>query len=171
MANIITQTNLIDTTRRSLIRYTISSDGTAAANTKILDVSGLAFSLNTNGKIMTGNTNARDVYRTSIVRVFGSYAAKNKGHVELKWETTNGSNGSSTFVSFGEGFFDYNFTGMGHADAVPTPSANTNGDIIMSADFASLDYVTLYIDIKKDNRDFDAGQTADPTSFNTRGVV
>jgi hypothetical protein len=171
MANIITQTKLVDSTNRALIRYHITSDGTAEANTKILDVSGLAFSLNTSGKIMSGNTNARDVYRTSVVRIFGSYAAKNKGFVELKWETTNGSNGASVFASFGEGFFDYNFTGMGHGDAVYTPTANVNGDIIMDAGLANLDRVTFYVDLKKDNRDFDAGQTARPSDFNIPGII
>jgi hypothetical protein len=171
MANIITQTKLVDSTNRALIRYHIVSDSTAEANTKILDVSGLAFSLNTSGKIMTGNTDAKSVYKTSIVRIFGSYVAKNKGHVDLKWETTNGSNGTSTFASLGEGFFDYNFTGMGHGDAVPTPSANVNGDIIMDAGFANLDRITLYVDLKKDNRDFDAGQTARPSDFNIPGII
>jgi hypothetical protein len=171
MANIITQTKLVDSTNRALIRYHIMSDGTSEANTKILDVSGLAFSLNTSGRIMTGNTNAKDVYRTSIVRIFGSYAAKNKGHVDLKWETTNGSNGTSSFVTFGEGFFDYNFTGMGHGDAVSTPPSNVNGDIIMDAGLANLDHITIYLDLKKDNRDFDAGQTARPSDFNIPGVV
>ncbi len=171
MANIITQTKLIDSTKRALIRYHIHSDGTYEANTKILDVSGLAFSLNTSGKIMSGNTNAKGVYRTSIVRIFGSYAAKNNGHVELMWETTNGSNGASVFASFGEGFFDYNFTGLGHGDAVATPSANVNGDIIMDSVFDNNDHVTIYIDLKKDNRDFDAGQTARPSDFNIPGII
>lgn len=170
MANEITQTKIIDSTKRALIRYVIHSDGTDEANTKILDVSGLAYALNTSNKIMTGNTNAKGVYRTSIVRIFGSYAAKNKGYIEFIWETTNGSNGISTFATAGEGFFDYNFTGMGHGDAISTPLANVNGDIIVNTDFANLDHATFYIDIKKDGRDFDQGQTADPTAFNAAGI-
>lgn len=170
MANVITQTKLIDSTKRALIRYVIKSDGTAEANSKILDVSGLANSLNTSGKIMTGNTDVRGVYRTSIVRIFGSYAAKNKGHLELGWETTNSSNNVSNFATFGEGFFDYNFTGLGHGDAISTPSSNTNGDIILSATLANQDLITFYIDLKKDNRDYDAGQTADPAAFNAAGI-
>ena len=166
MANVITQTKLIDSTKRALIRYVIHSDGTDEANTKILDVSGLAYSLNANGKIMTGNTHTKSVYRTSIVRIFGSYAAKNKGYIEFMWETTNGTNGVSTFATAGEGFFDYNFTGMGHGDAISTPPSNVNGDIIVNTDFSNLDHMTFYIDLKKDNRDFDAGQTADPAAFN-----
>ena len=170
MPNEITQTKLIDTNKRALIRYVIHSDGTDEANTKILDVSGLAYALNTSNKIMTGNTNAKGVYRTSIVRIFGSYAAKNKGYIELMWETTNNSNGTSTFATIGEGFFDYNFTGMGHGDAISTPSSNVNGDIIVNTDFTNLDHATFYIDLKKDNRDYDAGQTADPAAFNAAGI-
>lgn len=170
MTNIITQTNLIDSTKRALVRYTIRSDGTSEANTKILDVSMLVNSLNTSGKILSGNTNAKSVYRTSVQRVFGSYSAKNKGHVELGWESTTGANGTATFVSFGEGFFDYNFTGTGHGDAVPTPSSNTNGDIILTASLANLDVITFYVDLKKDNRDYDAGQTADPAAFDIPGM-
>ena len=170
MANEITKTVLIDSNKRALIRYVIHSDGTDEANTKILDVSGLAYSLNTSNKIMTGNTNAKDVYRTSIVRIFGSYASKNKGYIELMWETTNNSNGVSTFATVGEGFFDYNFTGMGHGDAITTPTSNVNGDIIVNTDFVNLDHATFYIDFKKDGRDYDQGQTADPAAFNTYGI-
>jgi hypothetical protein len=170
MANVIIQTKLIDSTKRALIRYVIHSDGTDEANTKILDVSGLAYSLNTNGKIMTNNTDSKGVYKTSIVRIFGSYAAKNKGYIELMWETTNNSNGTSTFATVGEGFFDYNFTGMGHGDPIFTPSANVNGDIIINSDFANLDHATLYIDIKKNGADYDQGQTADPAAFNAAGI-
>lgn len=170
MANEITKTVLIDTNKRALIRYVIHSDSTDEANTKILDVSGLAYALNTSNKIMTGNTNAKNVYRTSIVRIFGSYSAKNKGYIELMWETTNNSNGSATFATIAEGFFDYNFTGLGHGDAITTPTSNVNGDIIINSDFANLDHATFYIDLKKDNRDFDAGQTADPAAFNAAGI-
>lgn len=170
MPNEITRTTLIDTNKRALIRYVIHSDGTDESNTKILDVSSLAYALNTSNKIMTGNTNAKNVYRTSIVRIFGSYSAKNKGYIELMWETTNNSNGTSTFATIAEGFFDYNFTGLGHADAITTPPSNVNGDIIINSDFANLDHATFYIDLKKDNRDFDAGQTADPAAFNAAGI-
>jgi len=170
MANVITQTKLIDSTKRALIRYVIRSDGTAEANTKILDVSGLAYSLNTSGKIMTGNTASRNLYRTSIVRVFGSYAAKNKGHLELGWESTNGSNNVNGILTVGEGFFDYNFTGLGHGDAVSTPTSNVNGDIILTASLTNLDNITIYIDLKKNSNDFDAGQTADPAAFNVTGI-
>ena len=167
MANIIVKTNLIDSTKRALIRCIIHSDGTAEANTKLIDVSGLANSLNTNGYIMTGETDAKSVYRTSIQRIFGSYAAKNKGYVELGWEMINStSNITGVFATVGEGFFDYNFTGTGHGDAIPTPSANTTGDIIITAGLTNLDHLTFYIDLKKDNRDFDAGQTRDPLAFN-----
>lgn len=167
MANVITTTKLIDSTRRTLVRYVIHSDGTTEANTKILDVSSLAYSLNTSGKIMTANTDARSVYRTSITRVYGNYAAKNKGYGELMWETTNGSNSVSCILSFGEGMFDYNFTGLGHGDgAIVTPTANVNGDILMNAGLAAGDHITIFVDLKKDNRDFDAGQTADPAAFN-----
>jgi len=46
----------------------------------------------------------------------------------------------------------------------------TTGDILLSINNnKNNDAFTLFIDLRKNNEDFDAGQTADPYAFNKKG--
>lgn len=157
MATVITAQTLVDSNRRAVIKYVGSGGGDA--NT-LLDVSGLAYSLNTNGYIMSGNTDARSVYRHTIKRIWGQGQMTQGKSVILKWGGNN-----DQIVSFGDGQFDYNFDAEGLSAAIPL-SGNTSGDIVYTSTAASTDSWTLFIDLKKDGRDFDQGQTADPSAFN-----
>lgn len=157
MATVITTQKLVDSNRRTLIKYVGTGGGDA--NT-LLDVSGLAYSLNTNGKIMTGNTDARSVYRHTIKRIWGQGQMGNGKKVILMWGGNN-----DQIVTFGNGYFDYNFDVEGLSAAIPL-SGNTSGDIVYSSTADGTDAWTLFIDLKKDGRDFDQGQTADPDAFN-----
>ena len=109
MANIVNSQILVDTSKRTLIRFNINSDGTAANNSNnlLLNASSLKGALNTNGYIMTGNTNPRPNYRLSIKRAFG--AAHANGFFRLKWQ----SDANSDIMIFPDGSFDYNFESMG----------------------------------------------------------
>jgi len=162
MPNLIRQHNLIDNNKRALIKYVIVSDGTNEANTRLVDVSMLRFSLNTNGYIMTGNTNSRSNYRTTIKRIFGN--AITDGYVRLQWEGTT----NSEIVVFGSGGFDYDFQSTSGDVAVFTnPEASPTGDVLISTKGLNANSaMTFFIDIRKDSRDYDAGQTADPVAFN-----
>lgn len=161
MATVITAQTLVDSNRRALIKYVGTGGGDAGS---LLDVSGLAYSLNTNGFIMTGNTDVRDVYRHSIKRIWGQGQMTQGKQVILKWGGNN-----DQIVSFGDGQFDYNFDAEGLAAAIPL-SGNTSGDIVFTSTAGGTDSWTLFIDLKKDGRDFDQGQTADPTAFNAAGI-
>jgi len=167
MANAINEQKLVDTTRRALVKYVATVDS-AAANVVMLDVSNLAYSLNANGKIMSSNTHIKSLYRTTIKRVWGQGHFKSKGFVTLRWGGAN-----TEIVSIGDGYFDYNFDVEGLSAAIPIQDvANSTGDIVYSTtSVAAGDGFTLFIDLKKDGRDYDQGQTADPTAFNARGVV
>ena len=165
MANIVNSQILVDTSKRTLIRDSIVSDGTAAnnSNATLLNASSLRGALNTSGYIMTGNTNPKSNYRLSIKRVFGTAHAG--GFFRIKWQ----SDANNDIMIFPQGYFDYNFESMGDGAIIPQPTneANVNGNILYGAvGGAANDGLTLFLDLRKDARDYDAGQTADPVAFN-----
>jgi hypothetical protein len=165
MANILNSQILVDTTKRTLIKFFVNSDGTTANNSNVilLNASSLKGALNTNGYIMTSNTDPKSNYRLSIKRAFG--AAHANGYFRIKWQ----SDSNNDIVIFPNGTFDYNFESFGDGAVIPQPTneANVNGNILYGVHAAVLnDAFTLFLDLRKDNRDYDAGQTADPTAFN-----
>ena len=159
MANLIREQKLIDSNKRTLVKYVIISDGTQESNTKLLDASSLAFALNTSGVISQTRTNLKSNYRTTIkkIKAYG----KNTGSIRLKWEGDN----NSEIIVFGSGSVD--FGDEGDSVVITNPEANATGNILISTvGLASGDAITIFLDIKKDARDYDAGQTADPYAFN-----
>lgn len=163
MANAITEQKLVDSTKRALLKYVIVSDGTQEANTTLIDVSSLAFSLNANGYIMASNTHPKTAYKTTIKRIFGQIGSNN-AIVRLKW---NNSSNSDIVTMFGSGSFDYDFQSMGDGATIPNPQPTSSGDVLITtARLNAGDVATIFVDLKKDARDYDAGQTADPYAFN-----
>lgn len=164
MANILKGHRIIDSNKRTLIKYVFLSDGTAVANATLVDASSLQFALNTNGQIMSSNVNPRSTYNTTIKRIFGS--AKANSYVALQWEGAS----NTEIVTFGNGSFDYDFQSMGDGAIIPNNETNPTGDILFTVNNnKNFDSFTLFIDLKKDNNDYDAGQTADPYAFNRKG--
>jgi hypothetical protein len=159
MANIIREQKLIDSNKRALIKYIILSDGTQEANTRLVDASNLAFSLNANGYIMSSNTHAKSNYRTTIKKI--KAYSRTSGSIRLKWE----GDGNSEIIVFGSTSVDFNFENDGAV--ISNPEATATGDILIStANVVFGDAITIFLDLKKDSRDYDAGQTADPYAFN-----
>jgi hypothetical protein len=160
MANVFTEQKIIDSNKRALIKYVGTIDS-AAANTTLLDASSLRLALNANGQIMTSNTHIKSNYRTTIKRVFGF--AKANAYIRLQWA----GDSNSTIITMGTGNFDYSFDPMGDGAVINNPEANATGDILLTVVTpSSADTLTLFLDLRKDSRDYDAGQTADPTAFN-----
>jgi hypothetical protein len=161
MPNLLREQRIVDNAKRALIKYVFVYVDTAEANTLLVDVSTLSNALNTSGFIMTSNTNIRSLYKTKIKRIFGTN--KSTGYVKLQWRGTT----NSEIVTFNTGLFDYNFESMGDGATVGNPEASANGDILFSTSGAAAgDVFTLFIDLRKDSTDYDAGQTADPVAFN-----
>lgn len=161
MANIIKEQRLVDTTKRSLLKYVFISDGTTEANTKLVDVSTLAFALDTSGGIMVNDANSKSKYTTTVKRIWGNYTGS--GYVKLQWH----GDSNTEICVFGDGSVDYDFDRRGTAAVIPNPEANSSGDILISTvGVGSGNVFTLFVDIHKDNADYDAGQTADPAAFN-----
>ena len=161
MANTIREQRLIDSNKRALIKYVILSDGTQESNTRLLDASNLAFALNANGFIMSSNTHPKSNYRTTV-RKIKAYS-KTAGSVRLKWE----GDANSEIITFGSASVDFNFENDGAV--ITNPEANATGDILIStANMVFGDAITVFLDLKKNSEDYDAGQTADPYAFNRR---
>lgn len=161
MANILKEHRIIDSNKRALIKYVFISDGSAQANTILVDASTLRLALNTAGYIMSANTDPKTSYRTTVKRIFGT--AKANGYVSIQWHGDT----NSEIIIINNGNFDYNFDSQGDVAVLPNPEANTSGDVLFSVNANKAgDNFTLWIDLKKDARDYDAGQTADPAAFN-----
>lgn len=163
MANLIRQQNLIDSNKRALLKYILISDGTQSANSVLLDASMLKFALNANGYIMTGNTHTKSNYRTSVKRVFGSATLGSGAYLKLQWQ----GDSNSEIVTIGTGNFDYSFDSVGDNAVITNPEANATGDILITTNnLTANDVATIFLDVRKNSEDYDAGQTADPASFN-----
>lgn len=164
MANVLKGHRIIDGNKRALIKYVFLADGTAVANSILVDASTLAFALNTNGYIMSSNTDPKTSYRTTIKRIFGN--AKVNSYITLQWA----GDSNNEIVTIGTGSFDYDFQSMGDGAVIPINDANSSGDILLTINGNKVnDSFTLFIDLRKNNEDFDAGQTADPYAFNKKG--
>ena len=160
MANVIREQKLIDSNKRSLVKYVILSDGTQESNTRLLDASSLAFALNATGVI--SQTDLKSNYRTSIKKI--KAYSKTAGSVRLKWE----GDANSEIITFGSATVDFNFENDGAV--ITNPESNATGDILISTlGLAAGDAITLFLDLRKDSLDYDAGQTADPYAFNKKG--
>jgi hypothetical protein len=161
MANKILEQKIVDNNNRALIKYVILPDGTATANSILVDASSLSQAMNANNQLMVANTHPRATYRTTIKRIYGN--AKANGYYSLKWHGST----NSEIITITSGIFDYNFDAAGLAASIPNNEANPSGDILLSAfNPAAGDAITLFIDLKKDAKDFNAGQLNDPTAFN-----
>lgn len=167
MATIYKQV-LVDTNKRALVKWVyLQTDGTQQANSVLLDASTLSYALNTSGKIMQSGVDRKSNYRTSIKRIFGSIHTKNKGTAAIQWQ----GDSNSYIAIASDSVIDYNFEAMGDGAVITNPETNPTGNILCTtAGLQAGDAFTLFLDLRKDSRDYDAGQTADPYAFNTAGI-
>lgn len=161
MANTIKEHRLIDSNKKAVLLYTVLSDGTQQSNTTLIDVSTLAYALNANGYIMSGNTHPKSTYRTTIQRITGH--GKISGAVHLKYE----GDANSAVACLSSGPVDLNFDGMG--GAITNSEANSVGDILISTlGLVANDAFTIIVELRKSGYDYDMGQTRDPNAFTQR---
>jgi len=163
MANRVVSQTLIDTNKRTLLKYVIIADGTATANASLIKFNELKFALNANGAV--SNTDPKANYGVSIKRVYGYSKIQNAGgYITLKWENV----GNTEILAFGSNDIDIDLSGgiSGDSAVITSPAANNKGIIYSATSPTSGDVINLFIDLRKDSRDFDAGQSADPVAFN-----
>ena len=159
MATVLTTQTLVDTNRHTVIK--VVGVGGTDANVSLIRVSDLAFAINATGQV--SSTNPKRLNRVAIKRVWGQGQMTAAKAVTLQW----GGNSNSAIVTFGTGSFDYNFDSGSTPGTIEIPDqANCTGDIVFSSTAGATDTWTLFIDLKKDGRDFDQGQARDPLAFN-----
>ena len=159
MATVLTTQTLVDTNRHSVIK--VVGTGGGDANVKLVVAANLSYAINATGVISTANP--KRLNRVAIKRVWGHGQMGVANNVTLRW----GGNTNTSIVSFGHGAFDFNFDMGSTAGTIEIPDqANCTGDIVFSSTAGATDSWTIFIDLKKDGRDYDQGQTADPAAFN-----
>jgi hypothetical protein len=163
MANKLFEERLVDSNKRALIKYVYISDGTAEANTLLIDTSSLAFSMNANNQIMASNTHAKEAYRVSVKRISGS--ARVNSAISLIWRSAT----NTEFATVQTGSFDYSSgaSGTGGGIIVNPMAAGANGDVLITVRTPLAgDSFTMFVELVKNPADYDQGQTADPIAFN-----
>lgn len=160
MATVLTTQTLVDSNRHSVIK--VVGVGGTDANVSLIRAANLAYAINATGVVST--TNPKRLNRVAIRRIWGQGQIATAGSgVTLKW----GGNANSAIVTFGNGLFDYGFDSGCTAGTIEIPDqANCTGDIVFSSTAGATDTWTLFIDLKKDGRDYDQGQSRDPLAFN-----
>lgn len=159
MATVLTTQTLVDTNRHTVIK--VVGVGGTDANVSLVRAANLAFAINATGQV--SSTNPKRLNRVAIKRVWGQGQMTAAKAVTLQW----GGNSNSAIVTFGTGSFDYNFDSGSTPGTIEIPDqANCTGDIVFSSTAGATDTWTLFIDLKKDGRDFDQGQARDPLAFN-----
>jgi len=159
MATVLTTQTLVDTNRHAVIK--VVGTGGGDANASLIVASSLAYAINATGQVST--LNPKRLNRVAIKRIWGQGQMAAGKSVTLQW----GGNTNPAIVTFGAGPFDYNFD-MGSTQGtieIPDP-ANCTGNIVFTSTAGAGESWTLFVDLKKDGRDFDQGQTRDPAAFN-----
>jgi hypothetical protein len=163
MANKLIEERMVDSNKRALLKYVYVSDGTAEANTLLIDTSTLAFSMNANNQIMASNTHAKGAYRVSVKRIAG--AARVNSAISLSWRSST----NTEFATIQTGSFDYSLGGAGTGGGlmINPMAAGANGDILITVRTPLAgDTFTMFVELVKNPADYDQGQTADPIAFN-----
>lgn len=166
MANIVQEQKLVDSNKHAVIKYVGTVD-TNVGNVSLMVAANLNFALTSNSvSLLTlgDSANAKSNYRTTIKRIWGQGQLKSKGYITLSW----GSVSNTNIVTFGDGSFNYDFNSEGLTSAIGVPSTSvSNGNILITTTGVAVgDAFTLFIDLKKDSRDYSAGQHRDPLAFN-----
>lgn len=162
MANRVVDQKVIDTNKRTLMKYVIVSDGSGTANSTLTLFKDLAYAINATGQI--SSTNPKSSYGVTVKRIYGvSNIQSASGYILLNWM----NDANSLIVAVKSGNFDFNMIDVSADHAViSSPAANTTGLGYSIASPTTGDVVTLFVELRKDSRDYDAGQTADPYAFN-----
>ncbi len=159
MATSLTTQRLVDNNRHTVIK--IVGEGGGDANASLVVASDLAYAINATGQVSTSNP--KRLNRLAIKRIWGQGQIASNKYVTLKW----GGNTNPAIVTFGNGSFEYNFDSAATPGTIEIPDeANCTGNIVFTSTATTGDAWTLFIDLKKDGRDYDQGQTRDPLAFN-----
>jgi len=166
MANLYTYQILRDTTEKTVIKLTANFDGTGQeSNNARIQANTLYGALATNG-FQVANTQGGAAnttlpfYNLSITRIGYNIASQQKGYVELYWT-------GSTSVPI----INMDLSGEYSEDqgmvSIPNNAVSPTGDIgIATIGLGANCAYTLFIELRKDNQQYQRGQFNDPGAFN-----
>jgi len=158
MANVYTEDRLIDTNRRALLKITGTLDSDMS-DLVVVDASTLGQAMNANNLLMVSNTHPKSLYRVSVSRIWGDTTID--GYLTLQFDGDD-----NLIQTISTGAFNMDLDGVLAGD-IDNDVANTTGDITLSGvGIGANDSYTIYIDMRKDPRDFNYGQLNDPAAFN-----
>lgn len=167
MPNIITNSTLVDQTRRGRIHLSGQFDGTAGQESQVIKLNtwGLrgALSLAANGlQLLAGNGNPRPSYNVEITSI--NYAISPGGIINLAWQ---GTTNTQFAVLMGSGTWEV-IRGMDMditADAGAAPG-HTGNVVMTTLGLGANSGYTMTIDFEKDPKSFNQGQIERPKDFN-----
>lgn len=170
MPNIVTNTTLIDATRRGRVALTGQFDGPTGQESQVIKINtwGLAGALSTaaNGtQLLAGNGSPRGSYNIAINRI--EYSISPGGMVNLAWQ---GTTNTQFALLFGSGEFEVSSRGIGMAfdpsSGVGGAPGHTGNVVLTTLGMGANSGYSIVIDYKKDPKAFDQGQIARPKDFN-----
>lgn len=165
MANNFVGAVMADTNTRTVIRFCGEVDAVGeTANTKIsgrMLKGALATDSNNRVLVASGGT-PRTNYRYTIERIFYSTNFPSGGYLKLYWD---GATPSTIALLNGTGDIDV-LDNMGSINnTATTPNGNVGFTIVNPA---ANGFYNVILELRKDLKDYDAGQVEAPQAFNVR---
>lgn len=167
MAKLVTNTTMIDATRRGRVQLTGMYDGTDGQEVSVIKINtwGLrgALSLASNGtQLLAGNSNPRPSYNIDITSI--NYAISPGGVINLAWQ---GTTNTQFAVLMGSGLWEAGRSGDMDLSADTGGAPGHTGNVVMTTlGLGANSGYTMTIDFKKDPRHFNQGQIERPKDFN-----
>lgn len=155
-------TKLVESQKKYLVRLT--GDVSEPRGLKI-DAGALAFALNLNSKVMGIATDRKAQYRLYLKSItYDVQSGDPNGYIIL---SSDGDAGINTIITLSKADHK-DFNQGGEPYVIPAAAANSTGNIFLQTiGFQGNSAYTIIADFRKDARDYDQGQTADPVAFNS----
>lgn len=165
MANATYANKLIDTPKRAVIALHTEFDGSGQeTNVLKIDAQMLANAANANNMVMSANVHIKPVYRTTIKGI--SYnCGLSAGHIKIHWD---GQGSNSNVIAMLASKTQGSILGDSSDMVIENQNANnfyynpatsnSNGDILITSSGAQAnDSYSIWIDLRKDPRDYVLG--------------
>ena len=172
MANIYTSEVLKDTTQKTVIKLTANFDGSGEENNPYrIQANTLYGALATNGYLVANSQGGAantplSYYGLSVSRIGYNIASQQKGYLELYW--TNGANTAQSVPIMNMDLCGQYSEEQGMVSILNNAN-NATGDIgtrTFGMGYVANTAYTLFIELRKDNAQYQRGQFNDPAAFN-----
>jgi hypothetical protein len=168
MSNVYTYQVLKDTTEKTVIKITANFDGSGQeSNNYRITANSLYGALDANGVPLYSSLSVSNTplsyYGLSISRLGYNIASQQKGYVELVWTSANTAQSVP--------IFNMDLCGKYGEDeglvSLKNNAPNPTGDIgVFTYGLGANCAYTLFVELRKDNAQYQRGQFNDPAAFN-----